>query len=214
MQWNNNSSTADLLRPSGRQSLTVLAHSRQTWTTLFAVARYATRLPQSCCNIHNLLNRPTSLPNEQNVDDVFEGAMLSWEGYSQWKITASRCSDLTSKLKTSPRYRVNIDVAHPTFCNISDEFLPAWIGLDHLPNYVSGGNYLAAFVLGWSYILSARLLELRKKKKDDKIMYTDKKATHNHDDTALPCDGFTIPIGSADANECRWWAAILAGDCS
>ncbi|KAF1949131.1 hypothetical protein CC80DRAFT_529610 [Byssothecium circinans] len=175
MQWKNNSLTADLLRPSKRQS----------------------------SNIGNLLNRTPSLPDEQKVKDVVEGAVLSLEGYSQWKITSSRCCDLTSKLKTSPRQRVNID-----------EFFPAWSGFEHLPNCASGGNYLAAFVLGWSYILSARLIELRKKTEDDKIIYTDKKATYHCDDTALPCDGFTIPIGNADANECRWWAAILAGDCA
>jgi hypothetical protein len=213
MRWKNNSSTADLLRPSKRQSLTILAHSRQRWATLLAAARSATRLPQSCSNICNLLNRTPSLPDEQKVEDVVEGAILSLEGYSQWKITSSRCCDLPLKLKTSPRQRVNIGVAHPTFCNISDEFLPAWIGFEHLPNCASGGNYLAAFVLGWSYILSARLIELRKRTEDDKIIYTDKKATYYCDDTALPCDGFSIPIGNADANECRWWSAILAGDC-
>ena len=107
-------------------------------------------------------------------------------------------------------------MARPVFCNISDEFLPAWIGFEHLPNYASGGNYLTAFVLGWSYILSARLIELRKKTEDDKIIYTNKKAIYWCDDTALPCDDFTVLIGNTDANECdggqRFLQEIVAGE--
>ena len=212
MSWKNNCSTNDLLRPSKRQSLRVLALSRHTWATLLDAARIATRLPQSCSNISNLLSRTPSLPERQEVDEIDEGAVLSLEGYSRWRITSSRCCDLTSKLKTSPRQRVNIGVPHPIFCDISDEFAQAWLGFEHMQNCSSGGNYLAAFVLGWSYILSARLIELRKKTTDDQIIYTDKEARYYCDDINHPCDGFTIPIDNVNANECRWWAAILAGD--
>jgi hypothetical protein len=120
----NNSPTTDLLRPSKQQSLKTLAHSQQTWVALLAAARAATRLPESCSNISNLLHQTPSLPDHEKIDDIAEGHVLSLEGYSQWKITSSRCCDLTSKHKTSRRQKVIVGVTHPTFCNISDEFLP------------------------------------------------------------------------------------------
>jgi hypothetical protein len=184
--------------------LTVVAHSRQTWAALLSEARSATHLPQSCSSISNLLNHTPSLPAEESVEDAVEGGVLSLTGCSRWKVTSTRDCDLASKLKTSPRRRVNIGDAHPTFCKISDEFLPAWVGFEHVPNCVSDGNYLSAFVLGWSYVLSARLVELRKKTECDKI---------TQDDVILPDCRFSIPIGNVDASEYIWWAAILAGGC-
>lgn len=75
------------------------------------------------------------------------------------------------------------------------------------------GNYVCALVLGWSYILSARLVELRKNAEDDCITYTEAKATWCCHEANIPDENFSIPIGNVDANVCRWRAAILAGGC-
>ncbi|KAF2245052.1 hypothetical protein BU26DRAFT_490162 [Trematosphaeria pertusa] len=214
MRWKGFSSPPDdLLRPSKRQSLKILTHSRQTWAALLSVARSSTHLPQSCSNTSNLLHQTPSIPDEQSVEDVVEGTVLFLEGYSQWTISSSVSCDLTSKPKTSPRQRINIGGANPAFCNISDEFFPEWVGFEPVPTCASRGNYIFALVLGWSYILSTRLIELRKRAEEDAVIYTDKRAAWHCNGSALPCEGFTIPIGNVDTNERRWWAAILAGGC-
>lgn len=113
-------------------------------------------------------------------------------------------------MKGSCSQKVHIGVADPTFYNLSDGFLPDWTGFKGLPCTEPAGNYLCAFTLGWSYILLARLVELRKQTGKDMILYTDEKATWQSTGQALSSDHFVIPIGNADLAECRWWAAILA----
>jgi hypothetical protein len=67
-------------------------------------------------------------------------------------------------------------------------------------------------VLGWCYVLSARLVELRGASRQDGMVYTDSKAVQITGAARISNGGYTIPIGSTDPAECRWWAAILAGE--
>jgi hypothetical protein len=66
------------------------------------------------------------------------------------------------------------------------------------------------FVLGWSYILSAKLIELRGRTSEDKVVYTDDMAQWNigHENTG---EYIELDTGCESVAEARWWAAILAG---
>lgn len=67
-------------------------------------------------------------------------------------------------------------------------------------------------MLGWSYVLSARLIELRRKTDEDKVCFTEYLAqTHLSHDENGGDEYFNLDIQSGSTAEVRWWAAILAG---
>lgn len=194
---NNKESQNDLLRPNPQQSSRTFAHSQQAWSSLRSLARPTTQFPQSCSNINTLLHKTPSIPDSSGIAETVDGSTLYLEGYSQWNISSAENStcDLAST-KRSCTQKVPIGVAKPTLCRISDEFPPDWTGFDNLPQTKAIGNYLSAFILGWSYVLSARLVELRTETGKDKIVYTDSKATCHTPSEASSNDHFVIPIGN------------------
>lgn len=116
--------------------------------------------------------------------------------------------DLPPTKKTLPR-KVYIGQSRPGTCNLSNDFFAGWPGLQPLSS--PSGSYLAVFALGWSYVLSARLIELRRRTTNDKVIYTDDIAewTSGNDDNTG--ERFDLDIGCDSIAEVRWWAAILAG---
>lgn len=116
--------------------------------------------------------------------------------------------DLPPIKKTLAR-KVYIGESHPGICSLSNDYFYGWPGLQPLPG--PAGNCIAVFVLGWSYILSARLIELRRKTTEDKVVYTDDIA-HWNPGLENDKDGcFELDIGCDNIAEVRWWAAILVG---
>jgi hypothetical protein len=204
-------SQKDALRPSKRQSSKMLARSRRTWGALHLTAHSAAHYPPSCSNIGNLLHRMPSIPG-QNVFENVEGDNLSLEGHSQWRIESSVNCDLTNKSKHSHPYKVHIGLAYPNYCSVSEKSSD-WLGFEQVKSCAPRNNYVCALTLDWSYVLSARLIELQKIAVHDKVCYTNEKASSRCHNTVLFDDGFTFPVGSADADERRWWAAILARGC-
>lgn len=158
-------------------------------------------VPQSCSNIRTLLHNTPSIPDSSSIIETVDDTTLFLEGHSQWKIDSPASCDLPSTKRSRPQ-QVQVGVANPAFGRVSNEFLPDWAGFEALPETRPVGNYLCAFILGWSYILSARLLELRRKTDNDKILYIDQQATLHGSDQALSHNHFLIPIGNADPAEC------------
>ncbi|KAK3166967.1 hypothetical protein OEA41_010092 [Lepraria neglecta] len=68
-------------------------------------------------------------------------------------------------------------------------------------------NLLAVLALAWSYILSARLIELQGRV-GSKIIYTETTAPLYGGEEGLY--GFSVDIGTVDPRKLRWFAAILA----
>jgi hypothetical protein len=68
-------------------------------------------------------------------------------------------------------------------------------------------------VLGWCYVLSARHIELRGVASGDGVFYTECQAPQVSVENVISDHSRAIPIGSTDAAECRWWAAILTQGC-
>ncbi|KAJ5442498.1 hypothetical protein N7445_005505 [Penicillium cf. griseofulvum] len=64
-------------------------------------------------------------------------------------------------------------------------------------------------VLGWTYILSARVIELRRRTADDRVVYTNKHAQWDRREEHQPGDYFGLDIGSNYMAEIQCWAAIL-----
>ena len=65
--------------------------------------------------------------------------------------------------------------------------------------------------LGWSYVLSACLVE-RQGRDGATMSYTDSMATGHQSGTADASPALSVAIGNVDEDIARWWAAILAPD--
>lgn len=160
----------ELLRPNFHLSAQTLSLSRSTWHALVSSAQYATSLPYRCSNIKALLNQTPSIPQSTEATECAGKKSLFLEGYSTWSISPpGKISNHTCELppvkKTLSR-KVYIGQSRPSTCNFSEDDVPEWTGYQPIPEPV--GNYLSVFVLGWSYVLSARLIELRRTTIKDK----------------------------------------------
>ncbi|KGY14745.1 hypothetical protein PABG_12339 [Paracoccidioides brasiliensis Pb03] len=184
-------SQGDLLRPNPEESSRIFPHSQSTWRSLLSIAQATSHFPDSCSNIRALLHKTPAIPDSSSVTETVKDGRLFLEGCSQWKIRSMSDCELTSKLKRSCPQTVIIGEFQPTFCKLSDTFLPRRTGLDTTSDALPTGNYL--------YINEA-----------DKLSYTDNKATLRSIESPAPEHGFLIPVGDADERELQWWAAILA----
>lgn len=203
----------DPLRPRHFLSFQVSTRSRSTWHALLSSARSLTHLPYCCSNIKSLLNQTPSIPASAEVIENIGGASLSLEGCSTWTVSSNdKALNHTCELppinKTLSR-KVYIGESRPGTCNLSDDYFSEWPGFQPLPKPSS--NYLSVFVLGWSYVLSARLIELRRTTTKDKVVYTDDIAQWNPGHDNHTGEHFELDIGCDEIAEVRWWAAILAG---
>lgn len=206
-------SNYDLLRPQEIASFQILALSQSTWRALLASARSSVPLPYRCSKIKALLNQTSSIPESAQVTESIENKSIFVDGYATWTVSPPNTTlndncDLPPTKKTSSR-RIYIGESEPGVCSLSNDFFSGWPGLQ--PLECPAGNYLAVFVLGWSYILSARLLELRRRTAEDKVIYTNSMAQCKLGHNADAGDSFELDTGCDSVAEVRWWAAILAG---
>ena len=201
----------DLLRLGFDLSSKTFNNSRTNWHALLSSTQSATNLPYFCSNV-KVLNETPSIPLSADVTECIGKNSLSLEGYSKWsvspadKISSDTC-ELSSFKKNLSR-NVCIGNSHPKTCNLSAENIPESTGFQQLQKPV--GNYLCVFVLGWSYILSVRMIALRRRTAYDKVVYTDIHAQWDGGQGDQICDCFDLDIGSDDMTEVHWWAAILA----
>ena len=204
---------ADTLRPNPAQSSHVFNKSKRVWRRLHARALAASYFTPSCANVGNLLHKTPSLPSRAEIEDSAGDTSLYLEGYSVWDLGTTFC-DLADKAKKSRLQKAVIGRTHASFCHLSNESCTQWLGFEESQHKSWTGSYLFAFVLGWSYVLSARLLELRKESDIDQISYTGENASLKGGERP-PSDTteIIISIGKVADSECRWWAAILASGC-
>ncbi|KAJ5974559.1 hypothetical protein N7481_011769 [Penicillium waksmanii] len=74
------------------------------------------------------------------------------------------------------------------------------------------GDYICLFVLGWPYILSVRLIELRGKDSDDRVSYTGNLVENcvNGKKSKSTRAAIELNIGTQDYAERLWWTSVLA----
>ncbi|KAH0830078.1 hypothetical protein FOPE_10333 [Fonsecaea pedrosoi] len=205
-----NGRASDPLRPSPEESSAVLHASRRQWTSLLIRALSAQSFPSSCLNLSSLLHQTPALPSRAKIEELVSDTSIYLEGSSVWGLDAPLC-DLGGNIKKSALQKIIIGSVRSTFCHFSNDLPSEWSGIEGCHRTSGNGNYLFAFVLGWAYVLSARLIELRKESEQDHISYTEEKATCDTSGTLSKSDSEVfISIGEADVGECRWWAAVLA----
>lgn len=205
----------DLLRPNFLLAFKTLTRSQSTWQTLLSSVQSGTDLPYPCCNVKALLNKTPSIPQSIEVTECSGTKSLSLEGYSRWSVSpAYKLPSHTCELppiKTTLSRKVYIGESRPKTCSLSAEYISEWTGFQPLSEPMS--NYLSVFVLGWSYILSARLIEIRRKTAHDKVVYTYNQTQWDRPDGDQAGNHFDLDIGSDSYAEVQWWAAVLAEGC-
>lgn len=206
----------DPLRPTELSSHQVSTFSRSTWRALLSSARSLTHLPHCCSDIKSLLNQTPSLPGSHEVIETIGRDSVFLKGYSTWTVspinnTSNPICELPPTKQTLPR-KVYVGESCPGTCSLANDYLSDWPGLQ--PLLRPAGNYLAVFVLGWSYVFSAQLIELCGRTAKDKVIYTNEVAPWNPGHHVNTDDEyFDLDIGCESMSAVRWWAAILAGGC-
>ncbi|KAL9023528.1 MAG: hypothetical protein Q9196_007148, partial [Gyalolechia fulgens] len=100
-----------------------------------------------------------------------------------------------------------ISIQSPTPVDWNGTSFRQWVGVE---GENTTRNYISILALGWSYILSARLLEMQGQGGAE-IEYTQSMATgYKRDVGDSLAAAITVDIGDVDDHAARWWAAILA----
>ncbi len=179
-----------------------------------ALSRYKCGLLPQQLDPHNILNRVPTIPTEPvnshklSFDDSTKTALFL-EAHSTFRVAKDEGCGVGDKIKTIPALLL-LGVKSPTPLAWTGTSFYQWVGIEGENN--SARNFISILALGWSYILSARLLEMQGQGSAG-IVYTQSTATgYNHDTGDRAAATITIDIGDVDEDAARWWAAILAPD--
>ncbi|KAL9123813.1 MAG: hypothetical protein Q9217_006796 [Psora testacea] len=122
---------------------------------------------------------------------------------SNWRVTGSTICEASEKSIQIPPVQLRWVIGAPTKVTLSGNSFRSWSefkGDDQ-------SNLLAILVLVWSYILSARLMELQGQG-ESRLVYTQSRAPlyQAHESVS----GFLLDVGDVATRELRWFTAILA----
>ena len=133
-------------------------------------------------------------------DRVQNGLLNSWLLSTKWRVTGSKDCDVTRKPIQLPPIPLRLQISSPTNVTLSGNSFCKWIEWegDDQP------NLLAVFTLAWSYILSARLVELQGRD-ESLLIYTETTAPFHRGDKHS--SSVSVDVGSIDSRTMRWFAA-------
>lgn len=146
----------------------------------------------------NMLGRVPPLPDRVQYG-LLKPSLLS----TKWRVTGSKDCDVIGMPLHMPPVPLRLQTSSPTTVFLSGNSFRNWIEWegDDQP------NLLAVLILAWSYILSARLVELQGS--DVSILrFTETAAPVSRGDENL--SSISVDIGGVDSRTVRWFAAILA----
>ncbi|CAG8960928.1 hypothetical protein HYFRA_00002466 [Hymenoscyphus fraxineus] len=219
------SEVEDELRPSKSDIDRVYSQTSQKWSSYAKDSYHEREFAPDTLHLPNMLGKIPSYPGH-NISGTqarkekleFDLYTRSFPGYpstlfvkgiSLWNVGDADC-DLREKTLS---HQILLGVQKPVSCSFwTDGRFENWSG--HSSTHPRDGNCLAILVFAWSYILSARWVEIQKASGSDyvqdRIIYLPCQAGWRHDaNESLPG---TIDINLGDVSICaaRWWTAILA----
>ncbi|EFR00943.1 hypothetical protein MGYG_03944 [Nannizzia gypsea CBS 118893] len=154
-----------------------------------------TVLPTICFQVQAAVrNIP---PLVHNLDLKYEYNCLCTSGTSIWETSRGQCK--TPRVEKSLRLPVAIE--HPTRLALSENVEPIyqkWFNRED--------NHLSVLILAWSYIFSARWVELMP---GAELTYTEKQAEYGNSrgDERIEV---MVDVGDVSDDAARWWAAVLS----
>ncbi|RAL17788.1 uncharacterized protein BO97DRAFT_14807 [Aspergillus homomorphus CBS 101889] len=202
----------DVAQPEEQELNEALQRSRKYWYSLASLA-YAQRdhgLSPDAIDPHYALHKvPKFQARPKKVHYCPLGfsphLALCLEASSTWKVSAStNCDGLKSEMS---RFQLlQLGSADSVPLTLMGEVFSSWIGV--ITETFSSSNYLGILTLGWCYILSAHLVELRG---EGAFMRYTKSMASNSGNPPLDCSSqHSLDIGEVDEAVARWWLAILA----
>ncbi|KAJ5718277.1 hypothetical protein N7488_003923 [Penicillium malachiteum] len=208
----------DAARPSNEKFNQVLQHSFKTWSSYLDTTK--NQLPRHSIDLRPLINQtPPFLGDDFASSDLNEPVSFFCEEtqngnlyincQSTWRTTKGDCDlppiTMPKKLTLGNGKKLSIKLSE-------DAAFSDWPGVQGLSGY-DEGNYLSVLFLAWSYIFSARWVELLDHSADHEchLAYT-ANTIQAVEDSKLQRDqqNFDIDIGDdACGEEIFWWHAIL-----
>ncbi|EEQ85996.2 uncharacterized protein BDCG_09265 [Blastomyces dermatitidis ER-3] len=202
----------DQLQPTPQQLEVAMERSQDYWyhLTAMAVTRHCKGIPPILTSLRGTLNCLPTISTRQGKTmilhlDSSPSETLCIQASSTWHITGTAKCGVVGKKRDIPRL-LHIGSRTLIPCEFGGKSFHQW------PSISGEGNrapsYLGILALGWSYILSARLLKLQVK--NCEMAYTDLKHTRIQQSKSHGSSSVTIDIGKVDEDVARWWSALLA----
>ena len=134
--------------------------------------------------IRNMLGRVPPIPDRCRYG-LLTTALLA----STWRVTGSKDCEISEKAIQIPPVQLRLLISTPTNMTLTGQSSRKWVEFegDDQP------NLLAVLALAWSYILSARLMELQGRD-GSKIIYTETTTPLYGGDERLY--GFSVDVGT------------------
>lgn len=202
----------DFLQPRHQQEDVALEKSREYWYRLASLAydyrdqglaaeftnpqRVLHKIPQFQGRPKNPYARPFG---------VSPNLALCVQASSTWRLTGDSDCDRIKQETTIPTLlQIGTSTAIPY--GFYGKAFSHWIGTTTEKR--TGPNYLGILTIGWCYVLSARLVEMRGD--GASMRYTSSQASRFSESLRHPPAVLVVDVGEADGDVIRWWSAILA----
>ncbi|KAI0849092.1 hypothetical protein F5Y00DRAFT_269722 [Daldinia vernicosa] len=197
-------------RLSAERFRIIYEESFKVWSNLYHRAIKDPSLPTSYLSLPDLFRLHPFFPNDLTLKHA------EYTGFSRVYATGSSIwgSQQTTCDYGLPSFQrqVEIDVVaqHPVLLSIVEISNK---NLNFAPWFINDQqNYLAVLVLAWTYILSARWVEVMPE--PCSLLYTNSSAADYDEDSMTSSESnqnvVSVDIGDVSSEEFRWWAAILA----
>lgn len=188
----------------------IYKRSFRTWSALRHAATEQSGLPPSYLDIQDAFREHPSFPRDLGLKHVkyAKNSQAYATGCSTWASTPPDCEHGLPPF----HQQVQIGVASRKPISLSIADTP---GIRWKSWFLQGDqNYLAVLILAWTYILSARWVEIMPEGVCTSLVYTSSKADdYTPDSQSTPLQNhLSLPVDMKDAGpeEARWWAAVLA----
>ena len=203
----------DQLQPTQQQLGNAIAKARTYWHCVAeqAISQHRSGILLHHVNLQSMLGRVPAIPTRPGYICTYSMSStkkaMFIKASSTWRVTANDGCGIDGKERTT-QADLQIGIQEPTEYRLTGDCFCRWPQVENQRQDTT--NYLGLLTLGWSYILSARLVEMQGQE-GAKIVYTDSMAIGYHCSAKdQPTTAITIDIGKVDEDSARWWAAILA----
>jgi hypothetical protein len=193
------------VRPSDEHFRYIYEKGFKTWVHFYSLASTNRKLPPEYLSVQEAFPQYPSFPATALVEcdeyEAYTTVSSLWGSSSK----ATTCDHALLPFKRT--VQIGLTAKDPILLTMSDN-------TQEVPGYgswfVSGENYLPVLILAWSYILSARWVELMPT--ICSLEYTQAFAPHSKPAHSTDQDQNTvhIDIDYADEMEARWWSAVLS----
>ncbi|KAJ5936799.1 hypothetical protein N7466_003249 [Penicillium verhagenii] len=129
---------------------------------------------------------------------------LCFEVTSTWKLLENSECDRLDKEKTFPAL-LHVGIGDAIPYTFDGGIFNSWIGTMEEESAVP--NYLAILIIGWCYILSARLVEILGE--GACMQYKEPEPEYSAENLSQSSKTHSIDVGEVDEAVIRWWSAIL-----